>query len=223
MKKNFTLSLIGIALLGNVALAQTTPAKKSAPKPAPVAPKSAPAAVKAEPKMDPKMKQEQEMKAWMAYMTPGPMQQMLAKSNGNWKGEVTMWMDPTQPPTKSTATCTNTMILGDRYQESVSKGDMNGMPFEGHGIVGYDNAKKVFVSTWIDNMGTGVMYMEGHWDEANKTIHFSGRMVDPMVGKETRVREEFKIIDENTQLMEMYNTMNGKEVKSMEIKFTRSM
>ena len=41
MKKNFKLSLIGIALLSNVALAQTTPVKKTGPKPAPAAPKTA--------------------------------------------------------------------------------------------------------------------------------------------------------------------------------------
>jgi hypothetical protein len=36
------------------------------------------------------------------------------------------------------------------------------MPFEGISTLGYDNAKKTFFSTWIDNMGTGMMVMEGN-------------------------------------------------------------
>jgi uncharacterized protein DUF1579 len=170
-----------------------------------------------------KQAQDEQMKAWMTYMTPGPMHEMLAKSNGEWNEEVTMWMDPSAPPTKSTATCTNTMILGGRYQQSMSKGSFNGMPFEGTSTVGYDNAKKVFVSTWIDNMGTGIMFTEGKYDEKTKTINFGGNCVDPMTGKEMKVRETFKIIDDNNQFMEMFMTQNGKEFKTMEIKFTRKM
>jgi len=42
-----------------------------------------------------------------------------------------------------------------------------------------------------------------------------------MAGKEIPVREDFKLIDDNNQLLEMYMTQNGKEFKTMEIKFTR--
>jgi hypothetical protein len=164
---------------------------------------------------------EKEMEAWMAYMTPGEMHKMLATGVGEWNQEVTMWMDPTQPPTTSQATCMVSMLYGDRYQESVSKGDMMGMPFEGKATIAYDNAKKVFQSTWIDNMGTGIMYMEGPYDPKTKTITMTGTMVDPMTGKIEKVRETFKFIDDNNQFMEMFVTKNGKESKCMEIKFAR--
>jgi len=171
-----------------------------------------------------KQAQEAQMKAWMAYMTPGAMHEMLAKSNGDWNEEITMWMAPGAPPSKSTATCTNTMILGGRYQQSISKGSFEGMPFEGISTVGYDNGRKVFMSTWVDNMGTGIMYMEGKYDEKTKTINFSGTGFDPMLGKACKMRETFKIIDDSNQFMVMYTTdANGKEFKTMEIKFTRKM
>ena len=97
------------------------------------------------------------------------------------------------------------------------------MPFEGTSTTGYDNAKKVFFTTWMDNMSTGVMNMEGTWDEATKTINFKGKMLCPANGVETEMREVFKIVDDNTQVMEMYgpDMKTGKEFKSMEIKFTR--
>jgi hypothetical protein len=165
--------------------------------------------------------QDAAMKAWMAYMTPGDIHKMLAKDDGEWNEEVTMWMTPGADPTKSTATVVNKMILGGRYQESKHTGNMMGMPFEGYGLVGYDNAKKVFVSTWIDNMGTGIMFMEGKWDEKTKTIQFKGKSTDPTTGKELPVRETFTLIDPNKQKLEMYMMQDGKEYKSLEIVFTR--
>jgi hypothetical protein len=162
------------------------------------------------------------MKNWEMCMTPGKEHAMLAKSNGTWTTEVTTWMDPAKPPMTSKGTTVNKMILGGRYQESTNSGSMMGMPFEGKGTTGYDNAKKVFVSTWVDNMGTGIMTMEGPWDEASKSITMKGKSMDPMTMKEQDYKEIFKIIDDNTQMMEMYGPgPDGKENKMMEIKYTR--
>ncbi len=85
------------------------------------------------------------------------------------------------------------------------------MDFEGHGVTAYDNAKKKFISTWIDNMGTGVMYVEGPYDETTKTISMTGKMMDPSTGKETDVRQVLRSPDDKTQVMELYCNLNGKE------------
>lgn len=161
------------------------------------------------------------MKAWHTYITPGEPHQMLAKSDGKWKGEVTMWMAPGAAPEKTSIESENKMILGGRFQQSTHKGTMMGMPFEGISVIGYNNAKKTYSSSWVDNMSTGITYMEGTWDNATKSMNLKGRVTDPMTGKDMEVREVFRIIDDNTQLLEMYDTHDGKEMKSMEIKFTR--
>ncbi|MEJ5960800.1 DUF1579 domain-containing protein [Pedobacter immunditicola] len=161
------------------------------------------------------------MKAWEKYMTPGDVHSMIAKSDGIWNADISMWMKPGAPPEKSTTVCENKMILGGRYQQSLHKGTVMGKPFEGMSLLAYDNAKKTFISSWIDNMGTGLMYMEGTWDEATKTINFKGTSVDPATGKDMEIREVFKLVDDNNQIMEMYCTMDGKEMKTMEIKFSR--
>jgi hypothetical protein len=163
-----------------------------------------------------------EMKAWTDYMTPGEVHKTMAKWDGSWKGDVTMWMQPGAPPMKSTSTAVNKMIMGGRYQESRHTGTMMDMPFEGISTLAWDNARKVFVSTWIDNMGTGVMYMEGTWSAANKSIALKGKTTDPMTGKEMDIRETFTIVDDNTQKMEMFCKQDGKEFKTMEIVFTRN-
>lgn len=162
-------------------------------------------------------------KAWMEYMTPGPSHQMLAGMDGQWSGEMKMWMSPDAEPMVNQASATFKMIMGGRYQEGQMKGDFLGQPFEGLSTTAYDNAKKVYINTWIDNMGTGIMTMEGKWDAATNTISYMGRMVNPGNGKECDVRELYKIVDENTHHMEMYgpDPKTGKEYKNMEITFTR--
>jgi hypothetical protein len=183
----------------------TTETKKEEPPPPPPAVDSATAA-----------------KNWQAYMTPGKEHAMMAKWVGTWTGEVSMWMAADAPPMKSVTTAKNKMVLGGRYQVSEHSGNFNNMPFEGRSMLAYDNHKKVFVSSWIDNMGTGVMTLEGPWDETSKSITLTGKMVDPSTGSETDAKEVFKIVDDNNQVLEMYvKGSDGKEFKTMEIKYKR--
>jgi hypothetical protein len=162
------------------------------------------------------------MKNWQDYMTPGDVHKMMAKWDGTWTGDVTMWMYPGAPEQKSTSTAVNKMVLNGLYQQSTHTGDMMGMPFNGMSTVGYDIHKKEFVSTWIDNMGSGIMMLKGPWDEATKTITLKGTMMDPGTKTDTGVRETFQIIDDNTQEMKMYvMTPDGKEFNTMNIKYTR--
>ena len=155
--------------------------------------------------------------------TPGQQHAMLAKSNGTWDAEMTMWMSEGAPGQVMKSSCTNKMMYDGRYQQSNFKGDFGGMPFEGTSITGYDNAEKMYFSTWMDNMSTGMMSMKGTWDDATKSINFKGKMICPANGLECEMREVYKIVDDNTHIMEMYgpDMKTGKEYKNMEIKFTR--
>ncbi len=161
------------------------------------------------------------MKAWTAYMTPGNEHMQLAKAVGDWKGSTKMWMDEGQEPMVMDSRVQCEMALGGRYLTARYTGQMMGMPFEGISTMGYDNAAKKYVSSWVDNMGTGLMYMEGRWRDDVKGIEIKGMAVDPMTGKEMKVRQIMMMKDANTQVIEMYMDMNGKEMKSMEITLTR--
>jgi Protein of unknown function (DUF1579) len=165
-----------------------------------------------------------QMKAMMEYGTPGDMHKMMASWNGTWNGDMTMWDSEGAAPQKMTGTAVNSMLLGGRYQSSKHTGNMMGMPFEGMSLMGYDNALKKFVSSWVDNFGTGIMMMSGPWDAATKTLTLTGSMPDICrPGKECTMREVFTVIDEKTQHMEMYgpDQKTGKEFKMMEINMTR--
>jgi Protein of unknown function (DUF1579) len=162
------------------------------------------------------------MKAWEDFKTPGDMHKWMAKWNGTWEGEVTQWMDPAAPPVKAKATNVSSMALNGLYQMSKFSSTMNGQPMEGMSTMGYDNVKKTFVSTWVDNLGSGIVYMTGAWDPATKTMNLKGKQTDPSTGKDSDIREEFKEVDDNTYTLAMFGTgHDGKEMKFMEGTFKK--
>uniref|UniRef100_A0A7V2ZIQ4 DUF1579 domain-containing protein n=1 Tax=Ignavibacterium album TaxID=591197 RepID=A0A7V2ZIQ4_9BACT len=167
------------------------------------------------------MNQDEQMKIWMDYMTPGPMHEMMAKHTGTWKMVSKMWMDPNAEPMVSEGTVDAEMILGGRYLKMVAKFPMMGMQTEGWMLEAYDNGKKEFINVWIDNMGTGVAISNGKFDETTKSIIYHGKMYDPLTGKDTDFKSVSKMINDNEMIFEMYGEFDGKEVKMMEIYYTR--
>ena len=162
-----------------------------------------------------------QMKAWQEYATPSNPHKLMADEVGTWNCDMTFWSDANAKPEKGTTTAEIKMILGGRFQEAIYKGTMMGQPFEGKSTIGYNNATKEFNSTFIDNMGTGMMITVGKYNESNKSIDYKGEMPDPVTAKNTAFREVYTIVDEKTRKMEMYDTKNGSEYKSMEIIMTR--
>jgi len=165
--------------------------------------------------------QAEMMKKWQDYATPGDMQALLAKSEGNWDVDVLVWMAPGQEPMKNKATSEVKMLMGRRYQQAINKGSFGGIPYEGMSVMGYDNAKKIFQSSWVDNMGTGVVMMEGKYDAAKKTLTLTGKGYDPMSGGDLNMKEVFTFVDDTHQVIEMYSIVGGKEFKAMEMKLTK--
>ena len=159
------------------------------------------------------------MKKWQEYMTPGQNHQILAKMAGDWKAEVTSYQGGQEM--KAEGTAKYEMILGGRYLKSSYSATMMGMPMEGMGLDAFDNATKEFISIWVDNMGTGVVYMKGTLDEKTKTITYHGSMVDPMTSKEMKMKTVNTMVDDNKTIFDMFTEVDGKDVKNMTIVYTR--
>jgi hypothetical protein len=159
-----------------------------------------------------------EMEAMMKAATPGEQQKKLSRFAGDWTFTNTFWMAPGQPPVTSTGTMHGVMLMNGRYVEHTWKGNMMGMPFEGRGTDAYDNVGKQYVSSWVDNMGTGIMHSTGTCDDAVKVCTYMAEMWDPMSGKKTSSRSVITWIDDNNFKNEMYGPgPDGKEAKMMEI------
>ncbi len=193
---------ICLAASATVALAQGKSAKPAAPA------------------MDPKAMQDAMMKA----AALGPQHEVLKKMVGEWNCTVKNWMDPSQPPTEAKSTSVVTALMDGRYIQEQTTGEMMGMPFSGMGISGYDNIMKKYVSTWMDNFGTGIMMSQGTPDASGNVITWTGSASDPATGKMVKYRMVSRVTDENKRSFEMYSAgPTGKEAKMMEITYERKM
>ena len=168
-----------------------------------------------------KMDKQKMTEMYQKFAAPGEPHKQLASLAGSWTTKTKMWMEPNKPPTESTGSCEQKMLLDGRYLQQECTGEMMGGPFTGIGVTGYDNQTKKYVSTWMDSMGTGIFFMEGTGSPDGKTFTQKGSHADPVQGQ-IKHRAVTKIVDNNTEVFEMYAAgKDGKEMKMMEITYTR--
>jgi hypothetical protein len=169
------------------------------------------------------------MAAMMEYAKLGENHKLLASGVGTWEYKLKFWMNPDNPPSESGGTSVARTVMDGRYvitehngkfQMPGPDGAMTDTPFTGMSVEGYDNVKKKFVSSWIDNMGTGIMNSEGTYDPASKTLT-SFAESEAMPGMKIKTRGVLKITDKDHRTLEFFEDRGGKEVKTMEIGYTR--
>jgi len=165
---------------------------------------------------------EEMMAEYAKYAAPGPQHKALEPLIGNWKAITKWWMDPAAPAETSSATSTAKWILGGRFVQEDVVGMMEGTPFHGMGITGYDNFKKEYIAFWIDEMATSFMFMNGQADASGKIITMQSEYEDPASGK-TELYKTVTIIDSNDKhTYQMFKVgEDGKEIKNFEVVYTR--
>jgi hypothetical protein len=151
---------------------------------------------------------------------PGPEHEILKVQEGTWDATVEMWEKAGTPPMTSKGVETNTLLAG-LWLVTDFKGDVMGMPFLGHGILGFDAVKKKYVSTWVDSMSIGPSLGEATYDPATKSL--TGWMEGPdMSGKVTKMKEVSELKDPDTRVFTMYASgPDGKEFPGMRITYKR--
>ena len=168
-----------------------------------------------------KMDMQAMMDIYAKLGTPGAPHKVLASMAGSWITKIKSWMEPDKPPMESTGTSEQKMVLGGRFLQQDFAGEMMGSPFTGIGVTGYDNHTKKYVSTWIDSMGTAILFFEGTASADGKTITQESHYDDPIKGP-MKWRSVTRIVGDNNHVFEMYSTdKRGKEEKMMEITYTR--
>jgi hypothetical protein len=169
------------------------------------------------------------MAMMMELAKPGDNHKLINEGAGNWSYKVKAWMSPDAPPSEGSGTSVGRSVLGGRFlvtdhtgkfQMPGPDGKMMDMDFKGMALEGYDNVKKKFVASWVDNMGTGIMNSEGTYDSATKTLTYTSEY-EPMPGMKMKVRQVMKFTDNDHRTMEFFEVRGDKEVKTMEISYLR--
>lgn len=205
----------GAALVALLALAvplsfTVRPLHAADPQAQAAAPAAAPSAE------DAQAKAKAEMEAYMKLAQPGEHHKRLGQIAGKWKTSGQMF-NPGQPPIAMTGTMEASWILGGRYLQELHIGNFMGQAFEGRSLDGYDNIAKEYFSTWVDNMGTGVLVFHGSCDDPCKVMTSTAEGPDPMTGKVVKTKTVTTFVDSDTYRFEMYMVGGGKDGQDMKV------
>jgi hypothetical protein len=164
------------------------------------------------------------MKKWMEVATPGEAHKHLGQFVGKWETVTRMWWEgPGKPPTESKGASETKWIMDGRFLLEESSGEMMGKPYRGMSIMGYDNFKKKYVVSYIDNIGTAMYSGEGKFDMANKVLTSYGKMDEPMTGERDKtVKYVTRVLGKDKYIFEIFEFVGGpNEFKAVEITYTR--
>jgi hypothetical protein len=152
---------------------------------------------------------------------PGPHHAHLKRSAGTWDATVEFFGPPGTPPQISKAVEVNTLDSSGLWLISDFKGQMEGQPFQGHGIFGYDPDKGEYNGVWVDSLITTPMISHGTCDGTGRVRKLTSEGLGPD-GKPTA----FKMTDEekgpDTRVFTLAASgPEGKDVVMMKITYTR--
>lgn len=157
------------------------------------------------------------------YMTINEHHELLKSLEGRWMVTTSYWMDPADAPQVSEGISQAVMIMNGKFLEQTFNGTAMGQPFEGRGIMGYDNLKKEYTSVWFDNMATGIMMSSGQYNPETKVLSLEGSLSCPITQEARRwMREALTIKDVDNYTYESFmKDKDGKEYRAMEIVYKR--
>lgn len=168
---------------------------------------------------------EAEAEALAAYLvaaTPGAEHDRLASLEGAWTVSGKFWTEPGAAPIVATHSSTMRMALGNRYLIEELDGALWGEEFRGMGITAYDNVEQRYVTTWIDNMSTGVLILTGEYDREADAVIMTGHYTDPVSEERQALRSVERVTEDGARVYEHWEVSeDGVEFKVMELVYRR--
>jgi hypothetical protein len=148
---------------------------------------------------------------------PGPEHQKLQPLIGDWNFIVRMWTDPNQPPAEFTGTVERKWIMGGRFVQETARGEYDGKPFEGMGLWGYNAAEKKYTHVRACSLSGTICSEQSEYASSGAKFECATEGRCPLSGENVKGRDEVVIAGPNRIVMNVFKTVNGKEVKAMEI------
>jgi len=124
---------------------------------------------------------------------PAHFHELLHRFVGDWDATMTVyWAGPEGPSMVTHGRCRNEVILDGRYLEMRFRGaramrdehgGQQGVTFDGRGMLGYDNYRNLYVSTWADSMSTTIAVSRGPASFGpDGGLVLYGELDEPMLG-----------------------------------------
>jgi hypothetical protein len=141
---------------------------------------------------------------------------------GNWEGTTKTWFEPDVLADESAMKGSIKAILGGAFLLHEYKGSLDGKPFDGIAIYGFDIPNNTFQSAWIDSfhMGTGIMLSNG--SPTANGFSVLGTYSVPEYPAPWNWRTTAELTDPDTLVITAYNiSPEGQEDKATETIYKR--
>lgn len=167
---------------------------------------------------------QEQMKKSMEAATPGEGHKFLEQMIGKWDMTMRMWWQgPDKPPTETKGASEVKWVLDGHFLLEEGAAQVMGMAYKSMGLTGFDNFKKKYVFSYVDNMGTALFTGEGKLDPAKKVLTSFGKMDEPGTGETDKPTKYItRIISKDKHVFEIYDEVGSpNEFKALEITYTR--
>jgi len=174
------------------------------------------------------------MERCAAAGTPGDPHRALQAFAGEWDVACEFFMGgPGSDAMTSKGLSRIRPVLGGRFlveefettlmmPDPADPSKMAATPYQGLGYLGYDNLRKVYVGTWMDSMGTGILKYTGACDPAGKRFAMYGEMDEPALGVVGRmVKYVTQVVAPDRKVFECYDLHAGDDYLVMRLTYTR--
>ena len=155
---------------------------------------------------------------------PGPEHDRLDALVGEWDTVVKIWSGPQSQPHVSKGRVVRNWILGGRFvEEWIEEFDDSGdLVFQGVGLLGYDRFTGQYEYTHAFDGSTDTYQKVGRYDPARNVLSLSGKFTLFDSGIVILSRLEIAIHGPDEHIMTEYTRgEDGREIKEMEIRYTR--
>jgi Protein of unknown function (DUF1579) len=145
----------------------------------------------------------------------GPEHAKIAEMCGTWDTVMDIGGQ------KSNGTAIYTSICDGMWISSNFEGTLDGKPFQGHGVDGFDQVKKEYIGYWFDSMTSFPIVLSGNYDADGKVLTMVGTMPGPAESAQKyRSTTEMNGPDQMTFKMYM-GAPGGKENLAFTVTYTR--
>lgn len=156
----------------------------------------------------------------MPMPKPGEHHEHMKAFVGTWEATIQMNApDGTQMEGKGTQT--DKLCCGDLWLTTDFDGEFGGMPFTGHGTMGYDPEKKKYVGIWVDSMVDYMQHSEGECSDDGKTFTMIVKAKDHETGAWTEMKEVSEIVDKDNKTLTFYSKAGEEWEEIMKIEYKR--
>ncbi len=113
-----------------------------------------------------------------APLTAESAKEILAMELGTWDADITFPSNqPTKADEKGKGVQTNRLRSGGMW--IINEFSVDGTPYEGTGVWGFDRTKNRFSGIWVDNNDQQIRMDDGRWDPATQTLVWTANMAQP--------------------------------------------